>query len=131
MIYEAKAQAYLCNLYGDAYIPSPWFKYFDSGIEKVKWCQPDGLLIDIKKGTITIVEIKLKHTIGAWWQLQHKYLQVVKEVFGNSFSYPFVELVQWYDAETQYPVPIELKGDVHKARQGRFQVTIWNPKYKK
>ena len=128
MLYETKAQQRLLDLYGECYIPSPWFKYFDLAEEKVKWCQPDGLLIDIHKGTITIVEIKLKHTPNAWWQLQFKYLPVVKKVFGDTFTYPFVEFVQWYEKGHSYPVPFELRGDLEDAKSGGFQVTIWNPK---
>ena len=131
VIYESLAQRHLQEVYGDAYIPSPWFKYFDAGEEKVKWCQPDGLLIDVKRGLITIVEIKLKHTANAWWQLQFKYFPVVKKVFGDLFSYPFVEVVQWYDTSNIFPVSYTLRGDLREASPSGFQVTIWNPKYNK
>jgi hypothetical protein len=45
-------------------LPSPWFYFKAVGSEKVRWCQPDGLLFDFQSGLITIVEVKLQHTGG-------------------------------------------------------------------
>lgn len=128
ILYERKAQQHLTQTYGERYIPSPWFKYFDTGDERLKYCQPDGLYIDIKRGLIVIVEIKLKHTPAAWWQLEKKYLQVVRSVFGTQFKYALVEFVKWYDGTEPYPVPVHLKPTLYDATPKDFQVTIWRPK---
>jgi hypothetical protein len=117
--------------HGKKYIPSPWFKYFDEGSEKVRWCQPDGLYIDVRKGLIVLVEVKLKHTATAWWQLEKKYLPVVRKVFGNDFRYALVEVVKWYDPMIPFPVNVIMRDWIPDAKPGKFQVTIWNPKYKK
>ena len=126
--YEQRAQAHLEELYGERYIPSPWFKYFDNGDERLKWCQPDGLYIDVKRGLIVIVEIKLRHTPRAWWQLEKKYLPVLRYVFGTDFKYALVEYTKWYDGTEPYPVPVSLRPSLADAQPGDFQVTIWRPK---
>jgi hypothetical protein len=126
--YEVKAQEYLKELYGNKYIPSPWFKFFDRGTEQLKWCQPDGLLIDLRRGLITIVEIKLKHTPRAWWQLEKQYLPLMKHIFGEDFNYALVEFVKWYDPSTAFPCEISKRAYIHEARPSQFQVTIWRPK---
>lgn len=126
--YEECAQKYLTEVYGNNYIPGPWFKFFDKGTEQLKWCQPDGLLIDVKRGLITIVEIKLKHTSRAWWQLEKKYLPVLKHIFGEDFKFAMVEMVKWYDCAETFPCEVTLRPHIHDARPTHFQVTIWRPR---
>jgi hypothetical protein len=126
--YEKRAQEHLEQTYGDRYVPGPWFKYFDKGDEELKWCQLDGLYIDVKRGLIVLVEIKLRHTSHAWWQLEKKYLPVVKHVFGLDFKYALVEFVKWYDGTEPYPVPISLRPCLADANERDFQVTIWRPR---
>lgn len=125
--YEAKAQAYLLERYKGKYAPSPWFKYFDAGDESLKWCQLDGVYVDVKRNLIVLIEIKLKHTPAAWWQLQHKYLPVLKHLYGSKYKYALVELVKWYDGTEPYPVPVSLRPNIEDAKPGDFQVTIWKP----
>ncbi len=125
--YEEKAQAYLLRKYKGKYAPSPWFKYFDAGDESLKWCQPDGVYVDVKRKLLVIVEIKLRHCPGAYWQLIHKYLPVLKHIYGVDFKYATVELCKWYDGTEPYPVAISLRPEVADAKPGDFQVTIWKP----
>lgn len=99
--YEKKVHAEMFERYPQHYINNPWFKFFER--EQLRWCQPDGLLIDIKQGLIVIVEVKYRHTGEAWWKLQHLYLPVVRAQFGPGWEYRCVEVVQWYDSATIFP----------------------------
>lgn len=126
--YERRAQEHLEEKYGEKYIPSPWIKYFDSGDERLKWCQPDGLYIDVRRGLVVIVEIKLRHTPLAWWQLEMKYKPLIEKLFGPEFKVALVEFVKWYDGTSPYPVPVSLRPSLADGRPGDFQVTIWRPR---
>jgi len=125
-VYEERAQKYLSHRHGQAYVPSPWFQYKETNETRVRYCQPDGLLFSKDLSVITIVEVKLKHTAKAWWQLKHKYLQVVR------YCYPwatihFVELVKWYDISIPFPEEVALRADLRDAQGSQIQVTIWKP----
>ena len=126
--YEEKVQKFLLKEYKGKYAPSPWFKYFDSGDENLKWCQPDGIYVDLKRKLIVIVEIKLRHTSAAWWQLERKYLPVVRHLYGEDYKYALVEVCKWFDGTEPFPVPISLRADLADAKVGSFQVTICKPR---
>src|SRR5574343_230988 len=76
-VYERKVQAWLEGEFEGRYVPSPWFYFKAVGQEKVRWCQPDGLLFDPHSGLLTIVEVKLQHTAAAWWQVKLLYFKAV------------------------------------------------------
>jgi len=124
--YEAAVHVHLKGLYGGAYVPSPWFQYQDSAEQRVRYCQPDGLLFDSRLQRLVIVEVKLKHTEKAWWQLRHKYGPILKEVY-PWMDIAFCEVVQWFDISIPFPELIDLRPRVNLARPGAIQVTIWKP----
>lgn len=127
-IYEAKVHTALSEQYGKRYLASPWFHYWDESANKARFCQPDALYIDVERGRIIIVEIKLKHTSDAWWQLRKKYEPVVKKAFGGDFSYAVAEVVRWYDPMLAFPEEVIMRPEIAFARPRGFQVTIWNPR---
>ena len=91
-------------------------------------CQPDGLLIDIPEGRITIIEIKLQHTPAAWWQLEMLYAPVLSSLFaGGKFDFCLVEAVKWLDPSVPFPVTFQKLPDITFAEPGRFGVHICNP----
>lgn len=127
-IYEAKTQQVLREEFGDSYVPSPWFKFKSIGHERVRWCQPDGLLFDLRSGRITIVEVKLQHTAAAWWQVKLLYLPVIAQLFQpDSWTYAFVEVVKWYDKDTAFPERVQLLPHIALAEENRFGVHILKP----
>lgn len=95
--------------------------------KRVRWCQPDGLLIDVLAGVITILEMKYQHTAQAYWQLHGLYLPVVKRVFGPSWTYKLCEVTKWYDPAIPFPTPISMQPDVKKCKAGIVNVHIWRP----
>lgn len=129
--YERKVQDYLSTFYGDRYLASPWLRFYPraQGDEPARWrwCQPDGLLIDLAKGRITIVEVKYQHTSDAWWQVKHLYLPVLKKMFPESWwEFDFCEVVKWYDPSTLFPEKTVLAQEV-SMKHPNFKVHIWRP----
>lgn len=123
--YEKKVHEYLLSFYGDRYLPSPWLKFFAEG--KWRWCQPDGLLLDLIRGKIVIVEVKYQHTSDAWWQVQHLYLPVLQKIFPEKlWGFEFCEVVKWYDPDTPFPVKTVLAQEVCMPHPA-FKVHIWRP----
>lgn len=125
--YERAAQEELLRRYGPEYIPEPWFRY---GLEgRAKWCQMDGLLVDLKAGRLTIAEIKLQHTQKALAQMWNLYMPVLQKLLPG-WDIATCEVVKWFDCAVQTAVPVVLKSEVHAARPGEFAVHIFNPKHR-
>lgn len=81
----------------------------------------DGLLLT--GGRIVVCEIKLRHTVDAYFQLHNLYLPVARVVFpGMDIS--LCEVVKWYDSSTAFPCAVSLIEDLHTARPGDFSVHI-------
>ena len=124
--YERKVHEYLAMILPGRYAPSPWVKFFSAG-SCWRWCQPDGLVIDPRKGRITIVEVKYQHTPDAWWQVKHLYLPVLQLIFPPQlWEYDLCEIVKWYDPSVIFPEPVVLAHEVDMIHS-RFKVHIWKP----
>jgi hypothetical protein len=107
------------------YLPSPWFSYRDR--DGLKWCQPDGLIIDAERGTIGIVEVKYQHTEKAYAQLFSLYLPILRVLFGGIYKVACIEVVKWYDCAVLCPVNPILCEHPQLAREGLFNVHIYKP----
>jgi len=128
VLYEDKVQSHLLGQYPQGYIASPWIRYRDANHNEEKWCQPDGILVDLRRGKITIVEVKLRHTDHAWFQLHELYYPVLRRVFkGGSWDFRFVEVVRWYDPSIPFPGRHYLRPRVDLARENETCVVIWTP----
>ena len=99
--YEKKIHEEFLRRYPANYLPSPWFEFWDGFGHR--WCQPDGLLIDVAQGLIVIVEVKHHHTGEAWWKLHKLYFPVVRALFGTEWEYRCLEVVRFYDPSTLFP----------------------------
>jgi hypothetical protein len=135
MRYERKAQAYLDEAAKGKYIPSPWLRFANKptrGVAKtVQWCQPDGIIIDLFAGLITIVEIKLQHTSNAWFQTRQLYEPVLQAIFPRwLWSYSVIEVVCWMDPDVAFPERFSFIPDILEARAGGFHVHLWNPRHR-
>lgn len=86
-------------------VPSQWFSFLDGAGGQRRYCQIDGFSFDLCKGTITIYEIKLRHTHDSWWQLTQLYEPVLRAFFpSNVWTYRLIEICRWFDPATYYPV---------------------------
>ena len=127
--YERRAQKYLQAAFPHHYIAGPWFSFCRGDSLQRDWCQPDGLLIDIVAGLITLIEIKLRHTSDAWWQTRHLYLPVISAFFGTEmWKFNILEIVRWYDPDTQFPERYHLVPQVGILQPDKFGVHIWKPR---
>lgn len=114
--------------YAEWYIPSPWITFQDR--HGIRWCQPDGLLVDLHQGMVILIEIKYRHTADAWWGLWKLYRPVMEMLLPNTlWQYRCLELVKWYDPSTVFPGDIALTPHPHRIpRAGVTGVHIWNGK---
>ena len=123
--YEKRVHEYLESFYGEHYLASPWLKFFDEG--KWRWCQPDGLIWDLARGVITIVEVKYQHVELAWWQTRRLYAPVLRSMFPpHLWKIEVCEVVKWYDPSVVFPERVVLASDVDNPHSG-FKVHIWRP----
>lgn len=124
--YERKVHEYLEAMFPDQYIPSPWLMFEELGVARPRWCQPDGLLIDLARGEVTIVEVKYQHTSDAWWQMFKLYRPVLEVLLPKGlWTYRCVEVVKWYDPATVFPAAVRLS-ECPKG-VGEMSVHIWRP----
>lgn len=124
--YEVKGQAWLAAKYPDNYIAAPWLN-FHNGQPRV--CQPDGLLVDAKRGRITIVEFKLRHTSDAWFQVRELYEPVVRAIFPwRGWQFPALEIVCWFDPHVPFPEHYHFTHDPMWVRCAEFGIHLWKGK---
>ncbi len=135
--YEAKVQRDFLGRF-DGYMPAPWFRYTTSDApRRVNYAQPDGILVNVEQGKITICEIKYSHCAEAYFQLVDKYLPIVRKFFNNSeqessgaaslWSFATVEVVYWYDCAVAFPTKPKLRERVRDVRVGELAVHICRP----
>lgn len=125
--YEKKAQAYLLSQFRDFYIPSPWLHFRELSAETFRWCQPDGILLDIARGVCCIVEVKYSHTVDAWWQTRKLYTPVLAKIFPETYwRFEVCEVVRWYNPDVLFPEEVRLVNNPLK-ECAEFKVHIFNP----
>lgn len=128
ILYERKVHEHFLEIYKEAYLPSPWFRYRLEGSDRVRWCQPDGLLFDVRKGRLTIVEVKYQHTEKAWFQLRQKYPPVVLAVFPpDLWALSYCEVVKWYDPQIRFPERSMRVRRLEELNPGQLGVHIYKP----
>jgi len=127
--YEAEVQQYLMRMFPHSYLPSPWLRF--GSADGMKFCQADGLLVNLEAGILTIVEVKYQHTTDAWWQLRRLYQPVLAEMFPSTlWQIRVLEIVKWYDPHVEWPEPITKIADLHTAHlveAGTTGIHIWKP----
>lgn len=125
--YEEKVQEFMLDQFRDFYLPSPWLHFREEDSEQFRWCQPDGVLLDVARGVIHIIEIKYSHTSDAWWQVRKLYLPVLSRIFPPSlWRFEVGEIVKWYDPDICFPESVQLVDNPMK-NSNAFKVHIFNP----
>ncbi len=100
--YEAKVHKHLAEVC-EYYAPAPWLYAHPNGTQDGYWRQPDGWIVDIPRGKITIVEVKVRHTDAARTQLRLGYEPLVRRLFGEDhWQYSCLEVVKWFDPHTYF-----------------------------
>ena len=125
-LYEQEVSWNLYEEYGfERYLPGQWFK-FQRYNGRLEYCQTDGLLFTPEQFRLLIVEVKYKHTPDAYWQLEDKYVPVLRRMFPN-WEIATVEIVKWFDPSTPFPTAPALKKDILSVKPNEFGVHIMNP----
>ena len=129
--YEAKVQDHFQELYPH-YVRSPWFLYATEEYPaRINYAQFDGLLIDIYRGILTIVEIKYKHTADAYFQLVNKYVPILEKFFEvkgpRIWQTAVVEVCRYFDPSIIFPCQVQRCEDISRLRAGPFFVNICRP----
>lgn len=113
------------------YVPRPWLQFMRKGEGRLQHCQPDGLMIDVSTGTVTVVEMKLAHTTDAWWQMRQLYVPVLRHMFPPTrWQYRCVTIVRFFDPTIQFPEPLLVIDDVLEAPVKGIGVIIEIPERK-
>jgi len=128
VLYERKVQEHLLGRYPGGYIAAPWIRYRDANQTEERWCQPDGILVNLLAGLVTIVEVKLRHTDLAWFQLHELYDPILRRVFKDGdWRFRHAEVVRWYDPSIPFPGRHYLRPRIDLARENETCVVIWTP----
>ena len=99
--FEEKVGAYLRSRFGAKAITGVWVKYWDTfGNESI--CEMDGIVLDVYSGLIVVCECKLTHTRDAWFQLNHKYMPLMKFLFPG-FRVVGLEIFKHFHSGENYP----------------------------
>lgn len=135
--YEAHAKDELDRRYGPEFIPGPWFKYWLFNGREC-YCQPDGLLIRVREGQVTIIEIKSYHNEQAFGQLTNLYYPIVsvwlagltvRDPFCPPWRVGLCEVVKWYDSALILPIRVKMVKGVDLVQPGEFGIHIFNPRH--
>lgn len=125
--YERKVHDFFSALY-PGYITSPWLQFKAKGFDRLRWCQPDALLLDPRAGLCTIIEVKYQHTDMAYWQMKELYQPVLAAILSpDLWEFRFLEIVKWYDPATSFPVEPQLCSNLDVVKAGEVGVHIWKP----
>lgn len=123
--YEVKALQRLDELYRGRLVWGPWLRFAASHVPYERWCQPDGLLIDVDAGLVVVVEVKHHHTAEAWWQLERLYRPVLRTLFPEQlWRIELLEVVRWFDPAVLFPCPVVLVEKPMLIPAGKFGVHI-------
>lgn len=122
IIYEGQAQEHLCSL-SPFYLPSKWIRATSN--TGVHYCQPDGILFNIRDRAITIIEIKLRHTQRAHDQLVGRYKPLLIWMFPG-WAIRTVEVVRFIDKDLPVSFSWKLSPNPFTfSEQNMIGVYIW------
>lgn len=119
--YERRVHTYFLDRYPEHYTPAPWLKFYRRREANPRFCEPDGLLVDLALGLIFVCEIKYSHTPLAWWQVNDLYIPVLRKILGEDWRYGGIEICHHASPTVQDPVSPTFIEDLREAR-----VDQWN-----
>lgn len=124
--YEGRVLSFLATRF-DNIRSGPWIR-FATERDSYRLCQPDALLVGSKSAEITIVEVKVRHTLDAYWQLRYLYAPVVKAIF-PSHKIRLLEIVKSFDGGIHYPETFNFhfQFDDWQKQLPDFGVVQWKP----
>lgn len=128
LAYQRKVENYLTlHRRGGALDVGSWFVYACSDYRR-RYCQPDVLIHGTGgfAGRISVVEIKIRWTADAWWQLRKLYLPVLNRAFPTATLVPLV-ICRSYDPAIRIAEPVRFVDCVEDAAVDAFNVLVHRP----
>lgn len=126
--YQRLLDSYLTERYGELFTPGPWVEFHDGPTKEKRWCCPDGLLIEIRRGRITVIEAKYSHTELAYYQLFDLYIPVMQALFPKTlWTFAGIEVCARYDPAIALPTRAIMRKTLLDAYPREFNVHIWRP----
>jgi hypothetical protein len=118
--FEAKVIDLLVGHY-DCFIASLPFRYYTELGER--FCIPDGVFVF--ENEVVVVEIKLQHTLQAWFQITKLYFPVLEKAF--NLPVRGVEVVRWFNKEIRFPSELLVVPDLRTFLQAKNKlgVCLW------
>lgn len=110
-LYEQYVHGRLSERYGERYLAGPWLSFREEGVYERMYAQPDGLILSLATGRITIVEVKIKHTSRSWYQLRNFYEPLVSHFF-DGWAISVCEVFKW-DSRIKFPEHFKYVADPH------------------
>lgn len=85
-------------------VDGPWFAFNDDSLP-LHYCQPDFLLLSISE--VVVVEVKIRWTSDAWWQLRKLYAPVVQKHY-PSRTVSVLTISRGYDPAIRCPEEVSI-----------------------
>lgn len=121
LAYELKVQDVLREIYADKFFCSVPFLFEDrKGLHR---CIPDGVL-RINDVSVVIIEIKLRHSERAWWQLERLYTPVLRSMLGPHARIFRAEICRSYDPDERFGLHSH-STSLHKLPSDQVGVLQW------
>jgi hypothetical protein len=124
LAFEKKAIVHLNWELSDEVFAHPTFR-FNNGTPLDQYAIPDALWVAGK--TLTIFEIKLRHTADAYYQLKDLYAPIIAKAYPG-FAINLVEICRHYDRTIKLPGKVtfvdNLKAHCEIPREG-FGIYLW------
>lgn len=126
--YQREVDAHYAQRFGSSYISNQWIEFLDGTSREVRYCQPDGILIELARGRITVVEVKYSHTELAYWQLFELYLPVLRALFPPQlWTFAAIEVCSRFDPTVALPCKPVMRKELLDAIPNAFNVHILRP----
>lgn len=105
-------------------VHGPWYAFTDASSGR-HYCQPDFILVPLDGGPSVVVEVKLRWTSDAWWQLRKLYQPVLRKASSSEGSVPRVlTICRSYDPAVCIPEEVILISSLEEVQEGSFNVMV-------
>lgn len=125
LAYQKKVGGHLRSCIWPRYVvDGPWFAFSDRTPGR-HYCQPDFLIMDYTKGAqeILIVEVKLRWTSDAWWQLRRLYEPVVGRA-NSGAAISVLCITKSFDPAVRCEEEVALIDSLEDAKPEAFNVLV-------
>lgn len=106
--YEAKVLTSLLQKNLGTTVIAPWIS-FEAKSQAFGFCQPDCLIF--RNGYVVICEVKLTHTVDAYWQLRHLYGPILRSL-EPQLPQIHLEITKSFDPKVTFPAEMVFSFDI-------------------